>query len=159
MLFKSPKKIIGIMGATGKQGGATVRAFNVLKESGNNEYQLRAITRDPSSDRAQAITSLVDEVVKADAKDVDSLVEAFKGCYGVYIVSNFWEDMNVVNEMTCLRNCKEALKQVKDVKHIVVSSFEDTRDFVANAANKDTWKYPEHGIEVQMYAPHSDGKV
>lgn len=142
------------MGATGAQGGATVRAFNALKKSGNSEYSLRAITRDPTSEKAQAIAPLVDEVVKADAKDKASMVEAFKGCYGVYIVSNFWEDMNVVNEIEVLRNCKDALKEVDGVKHIVLSSFEDTRTKV----NKDTWTPLKGYEETGMYCPHFDGK-
>ena len=148
-------KLIAIMGATGAQGGATVRAFNALKASGNSEYKLRAITRDPSSEKAKAIKPLVDEVVKADAKDKESMYKAFQGCYGVFIVSNYWEDMNEDNEMECLRNCKEALKRNGYINHIVLSSFEDSRVFVNSTPNKDTWKtFGKHG----MYVPHIDGK-
>mmetsp|Transcript_8326 Transcript_8326/g.12823 ORF Transcript_8326/g.12823 Transcript_8326/m.12823 type:complete len:350 (+) Transcript_8326:152-1201(+) len=151
-------KVIAIMGATGKQGGATVRAFNALKESGNSEYKLRAITRDPSSKKAKAIESLVDEVVKADAKDRDSMVKAFRGCYGVFVVSNFWEDMNVHSEMEALRCCKEALKQNGYINHIVLSSFEDSRVAINSAANKDTWKPLEGQEKTGMYVDHIDGK-
>ena len=156
MFFSNSTKTIGIMGATGAQGGATVRAFNALKENGNSEYSLRAITRDPESEKAKAITPLVDEVVKADGKDKDSMVEAFKGCYGVFIVSNFWEDMSAENEALVLRTCKEALKEVKDVQHIVLSALEDTRVAINKAENKDTWNIINE--ESDMYVPHFDAK-
>ena len=144
------------MGATGAQGGATVMAFNALKESGNGDYKIRAITRDPESEKAKTIEPLVDEIVKADAKDKDSMVEAFTGCYGVFILSNFWEELSASNELMALRNCKDALKEVKTVEHIVVSSFEDTRVAIEKAENKDSWNVIDE--ENGMYSPTCDAK-
>lgn len=152
-------KIIAIMGATGQQGGAAVRAFHALKESGNNTFRLRAITRNPASENAQAIAPMVDEIVKADANDVTSMAEAFRGCHGAFLVSNWWEDLDVAHEITILRNLKEAVKKA-GVKHIVNSVFEDSRDFVANADDKDTWTIipTPNGGPTNMYVPHIDGK-
>lgn len=155
--FLSGKKTIAIMGATGAQGGATVRAFQALKESGNTNFQVRAITRDPTSEKSRAIESLVDEVVQADANDEASMVEAFKDCHGAFIVTNFWEDMDAQHEMAMLRTLKEAAKKA-GVKHVVLSTLEDTRGFVNEAENKDTWKLPSGYEELGMYVPHFDGK-
>jgi uncharacterized protein YbjT (DUF2867 family) len=152
-------KLIAVMGATGAQGGAVVRAFDALKKSGYAGYRIRAITRDPTSEKAKAIAPLVDEVVKADGDDEESLVAAFEGCYGVFVLSNFWEDMDVKHEMQVLRNVKNALKKTEGVKHIVLSTLEDSRKFVANAENKDTWKVVKSSEELGMYVPHFDGKA
>jgi uncharacterized protein YbjT (DUF2867 family) len=150
-------KLIAIMGATGQQGGAAIRAFHALKESGNATFRLRAITRDPTSEKAQAITPMVDEIVKADANDIASMVEAFRGCHGAFLLSNFWEDFDVGHEMIILRNLKEAVKRA-NVKHIVNSTLEDTRDFVENANDKDTWKIIPVNGGSDMLVPHFDGK-
>ena len=131
--------------------------LRALNESGNKDFEVRAITRDPSSEKAQKIEPIVEEIVKADANDVDSLVKAFEGCYGAFIVSNFWEDMDVKHEITILRNCEEAAKKA-GVKHVVFSSLPDTRSFVNEADNRDTWLVLGDE-ELGMYVPHFDGKA
>jgi uncharacterized protein YbjT (DUF2867 family) len=145
-------KTIAVMGATGSQGGAVVKAFHNLD---NSNFKIRAITRNPDSEKAKAVESMVDEVVKADGDDVDSLVAAFQGCHGVYVVSNFWEDMDVRHEMKTIRTIKDALKIAK-VKHVVLSTLPDTRNFVNEAENKDSWTVLDK--ELGMYTPHFDGK-
>lgn len=156
--FNSQTKTIAIVGATGAQGGATVKAFHALKEAGNTEFKVRAITRDPTSDKAKAIEPFTEEIIKADADDLDSMVEAFKDCYGAYLVSDFWQDMDVDHEMQSLRNLLEAAKKA-GVKHIVLSTLESTKDFVNNAENKDTWKLPKGHEATGMYVPHFDSKA
>ncbi len=151
----SSPKIIAVVGATGSQGGATVKSFHALAESGNNEFQVRAITRDPTSDKAKAIEPLVKEVVKADADDVRSMVTAFKGCYGAFLMSDFWQDMDVAHEMQVLRNFKEAVKEA-GVKHVVLSTLESCKEYVDSSENKDTWKYCDE--DKGMYSSHLDGK-
>ena len=133
--------------------GATVRAFCSLNEKGNDEYIIRAVTRYPKSEKAKAIESLVDEVVEADLNDEESIVKAFDGCYGAFIVTNYWETMDVEKEMEQLRNAKEAIKKA-GLAHVVISTLEDTREFVNNSDSKDSWTTPHEG----MYVPHLDGK-
>ena len=58
-------KTIAVMGATGAQGGAVVNAL--LKDG---EFSIRAVTRDPESEKAKALLGKgVKEVVKGDADD------------------------------------------------------------------------------------------
>lgn len=66
-----------VIGATGKQGGATVRA---LQAAG---ARVRAVTRDPSSPAAKSLAEQGSEVVRADAGDPASLQAAFTGRRGV----------------------------------------------------------------------------
>ena len=82
------KKIIAVVGATGSQGGGLVRA--ILADP-NGGFALRAITRDPSKDKAKALAAAGAEVVSGDLDDVESLKKAFAGAHGVYGVTNFWE--------------------------------------------------------------------
>jgi len=146
-------KTIAIMGATGSQGGSVVKAFHNLD---NSNFKIRAITRDPESEKAKAIESMVEEVVKADGDDEDSLVAAFEGCHGVFVVCNFWEDMDVKHEMKTMRTIKDALKIAK-VKHVVLSTLPDTRKFVnEEAEDKASWTVLDK--ELGMYTPHFDGK-
>ena len=91
MTNNTEKKLIAIMGATGAQGGATIKAFNGLNAAEKDLYELRAITRDPESDKAKAIAPLVKEVVKADGDSLEEMTKAFEGCYGAFIVTNFWQ--------------------------------------------------------------------
>jgi uncharacterized protein YbjT (DUF2867 family) len=75
------KKLIAVVGATGLQGGAVVRA---LQASG--QFKVRALTRNPAKH-----SQLADEVVQADLNHPDTLKAAFAGAYGVYLVTNPWE--------------------------------------------------------------------
>jgi len=79
------KKIIAVLGATGTQGGGVIRSL--IKD---DNFSVRAITRNPSSPSSEELKNLGVEVVKADLDDTPSLTEAFKGCYGVFGVTDFW---------------------------------------------------------------------
>ena len=75
------KKLIAVVGATGHQGGAVVRA---LQESG--QFKVRALTRNPAKH-----PRLADEVALADLNRPETLKAAFAGAHGVFLVTNPWE--------------------------------------------------------------------
>ena len=75
------KKLIAVVGATGLQGGAVVRA---LQASGR--FKVRALTRTPAKHSSSA-----DEVVMADLDRPETLQAAFAGAHGVFVVTNAWE--------------------------------------------------------------------
>lgn len=80
------KKTIAILGATGTQGASVVDAFRDLPD-----WHIRAVTRDPTSAKAQAIPkSDRITVVKADASDWFSLLSAFEGCDAIFAVTDYW---------------------------------------------------------------------
>src|SRR6478609_6602928 len=81
------RRTIAVVGATGTQGGSVARA--VLHDR-DAAFCVRAITRNPSSERAQALARLGAEVVRADADDIQSLKKAFAGAYGAYCMTDFW---------------------------------------------------------------------
>src|ERR1700693_233959 len=71
------KKLIAVIGATGKQGGAVVRALQA-----QGQFKVRALTRDPGKHRG-----LADEVVEADLNRPETLKAAFAGAHGVFLVT------------------------------------------------------------------------
>src|SRR5574342_798900 len=99
------KKIIAVVGSTGTQGGGLVRA--ILADP-NGGFAARAITRDPSKDKAKALAAAGAEVVRADLDDVESLKKAFAGAYGVYGVTNFWEHFSGAKEKVQAKNIADA---------------------------------------------------
>ena len=80
-------KVIAVLGATGTQGGGLCRAILADKSGG---FSCRAITRDPSKDKAKELAAAGAEVVAGNLDDVESLKKAFAGAHGVYAVTNFW---------------------------------------------------------------------
>ncbi|WP_461031283.1 NmrA/HSCARG family protein [Streptomyces mayteni] len=69
-----------VLGATGQQGGAVVAA---LRADG---WVVRAVVRDPSGQRAQALSTDGVETVRGDLGDSDSLRAAFCDAHGVFSV-------------------------------------------------------------------------
>jgi uncharacterized protein YbjT (DUF2867 family) len=76
------KKIIAVIGATGNQGSSVVRA---LQASG--QFHVRALTRNPNKNQGVG-----DEVIEANLDRPETLKTAFEGAYGVFAVTNFWEN-------------------------------------------------------------------
>jgi uncharacterized protein YbjT (DUF2867 family) len=79
--MSNSQKLIAVIGATGQQGGAVVRA---LQASG--QFKVRALTRNPAKH-----PKLGDEVVLADFNRLETLKAAFAGAHGVFLVTNAWE--------------------------------------------------------------------
>jgi uncharacterized protein YbjT (DUF2867 family) len=103
------RKLIAVIGATGQQGGGIVRA---LQASG--QFKVRALSRNPDRHR-----QLAEEVVQADLDRPETLEAAFKGAYGVFLVTNFRE--KGTDE---LKQATAAVRAGKDagVKHFIWST-------------------------------------
>ena len=72
------KKLIAVFGATGQQGNGVVRALQT-----GEQFKVRALTRNPAEHR-----ELAEDVVEADLNRPETLDAAFKGAYGVFLVTN-----------------------------------------------------------------------
>jgi uncharacterized protein YbjT (DUF2867 family) len=118
------REIIAVVGATGQQGGGLVRAI-----AAGDRFAARAITRDPSSERAQALRALGAEVVQADLDDVDSVQAAFAGAHGAFCVTNYWEHFDADRE-TRQAHGLAAAAAAAGVRHVIWSTLEDTRERV-----------------------------
>src|ERR1700688_2845141 len=80
-MSSNSKNLIAVIGATGQQGGAVVRALQA-----QGQFKVRALTRHPGKHRG-----LADEVVEADLDRPETLKAAFAGAHGVFLVTNPWE--------------------------------------------------------------------
>ncbi len=108
-------RIVLVTGATGKQGGATLR--HLAKRGG---FALRAMTRKPEGDAAKAVAALGAEVVRGDLDDPASLERALAGAWGVFAVQNTWEAGVEREEQQGKRLAELARRQ--GVQHLVYSS-------------------------------------
>ena len=120
------RKIIEVIGATGAQGGGLVRAVQADRSAA---FAVRAITRHPESEKAQALRAAGAEIVAADADKPETLGKAFAGAHGAFLVTNFWEHFSPERELTQARNMAQAVKTA-GVQHVIWSTLEDTRKWV-----------------------------
>jgi uncharacterized protein YbjT (DUF2867 family) len=111
-MSSNDRKLIAVIGSTGHQGGAVVRA---LQASG--QFKVRALTRNPNNHR-----QLAEEVVEADLNRSETLKAAFEGAHGVFLVTNFREPgTDEFKQATAaVRAAKEA-----GVKHFIWSTLPD----------------------------------
>jgi uncharacterized protein YbjT (DUF2867 family) len=144
----SDKKIIAVFGATGAQGGGLAQAI-LADRSG--PFALRAITRNPASDKAKALAAAGAEVVAGDADKPDTLDRALAGAHGVFCVTNFWEHLSPPRELAQASAMARATKRA-GAKHVVWSTLEDTRKDVPLS---DPRLPTLHG---QYKVPHFDAK-
>jgi uncharacterized protein YbjT (DUF2867 family) len=142
------KPIIAVFGATGAQGGGLVRA---ILDDPSGEFAVRALTRDPESEKATALASRGAEVVTADLDDPESVRRAFEGAHGAFCLTNFWEHFSAEKEAAQARTMAEAA-QAAGIQHAIWSTFEDTREYVP----LDDDRMPT--LQGRYKVPHFDGK-
>ncbi|MEJ8646382.1 NmrA/HSCARG family protein [Streptomyces sp. MS1.HAVA.3] len=143
------QRTVTVFGATGHQGGSFVRAALADRDSG---FAVRAVTRRPDSDAAKELERLGAEVVRADLDDEDSLVAAFEGAYGAFLVTNFWEDMDAAHEKAQAAALSRAASHA-GVQHAIWSTLEDTRECIP----LDDDRMPT--LQGSYKVPHFDGKA
>jgi hypothetical protein len=110
----SQKKIIVVFGATGAQGGGLARA--ILNDK-NSEFAVRAVTRDPNSDKAKALAAMGAEVVEADLAHPDKVLKAMEGAYGAFCVTFFWAHFSPEQEAAEAKCMADAAKAA-GLKHV-----------------------------------------
>ncbi|MEU4564688.1 NmrA/HSCARG family protein [Actinoplanes sp. NPDC023936] len=145
----SEKKVIAVVGATGAQGGGLVRAILADPDGG---FAVRALTRDVTSPAAQELVKLGAEVVQADNYDEASLVAAFTGAYGGYLVTNFWAHMSAEKELVEAANLANAARRA-GLRHVIWSTLEDTRDHIPVTGDRMPILQEKYNV------PHFDAKA
>jgi len=106
--------VVVLTGATGRQGGAVVRAL--LREG----RSVRAVTRQPDRPKARALAAAGAAVVVADMEDPHSLDRAFAGAAGVFSVQSFMTSGRD-GEVRQGRNVGDAARRAR-VRHLVYGS-------------------------------------
>jgi len=118
------KKIITVFGATGAQGGGLAKA--ILLDA-NSEFSVRAVTRDPNSDKAKALAAIGADVIYGDLGDAASVHNALEGAYGAFFVTFYWAHMSPGQEKAEAALFAKAAKET-GIKHAIWSTLEDTRE-------------------------------
>src|SRR5467141_5186361 len=111
-MLSNNKKLIAVIGATGHQGGAVVRALQAW-----GQFKVRALPRNPDKHRY-----LADEVTEADLNRPETLAAAFKGAYGVFLVST--SSLEGTDERKQGTAAVQAARHA-GVKHVVWSTLPD----------------------------------
>jgi len=142
------KKVIAVVGATGAQGSGLVRA---ITGDDSSPFTARALTRDPNSEKAKALTKLGAEVVAADVDDPASLRKAFAGAHGAFCVTFFWDHMSPEKEFAQAKSMAEAAKHA-GLQHVIWSTLEDTRKWVPLDDNRMPTLMGKYKV------PHFDAK-
>lgn len=140
---EKPVRKILVIGATGAMGRPIVS--HLL--SRNNNWHIRAFTRNPESPYAQKLLAMGAEnnrveLFKGDINDQASVVAAMEGVYGVFCNTNFWESCTVAAEREHGLRVLSAAHQSK-VQHFVYSSL-------------DSYITLSHG---RLPVPHFDSKA
>lgn len=141
------KKTIAVVGATGSQGGGLCRALLKMPDT----FEVRALTRNPESEKAKLLSATGAHVVQANLDDLASVTAAFEGADGVFGVTNYWEHQSLEREKAQAQNIAQACRDA-GVKHVVWSTLEDTRTFIPS--NFDAMPMLDDVYRV----PHLDGK-
>ena len=113
------RRVISVLGATGAQGGGVVRAL--LKQ---DDWQVRAVTRNAGSQAALKLAELGCEIAEADLNTPATLFEALQGSYGLFAVTNFWDRATRMGEFEQGRNLVHAAKEA-DIQHFIWSTLPD----------------------------------
>ncbi len=142
------KKVIVVFGATGAQGGGLAHA--ILNDK-NSEFSVRAVSRTPDSEKAQALAKLGAEVVTGNIDDPESIKGLLKGAYGAYFVTFFWDHFSAERETAEAKNMAAFAKDA-GLKHIIWSTLEDVRESVPLDDNS----MPT--LQGKYKVPHFDGK-
>jgi uncharacterized protein YbjT (DUF2867 family) len=108
------ERLIAVIGATGQQGGAVVRALQL-----GRQFDVRGLSRNPDNH-----PELAGELVNADLNRPETLKAAFDGAQGVFLVTDFWE--KGTDE---LKQASAAIRAAKDagVKHLIWSTLPDVQ--------------------------------
>jgi uncharacterized protein YbjT (DUF2867 family) len=122
----APVKTIVVVGATGAQGSGLARA---ILHDPDGPFRVRALTRKARSEKAGELARLGADVVEADLDDPESLKRAFRGAYGAYCLTNFWEHFSPEKELAQAANMAGAAADA-GLEHVIWSTLEDTRKWV-----------------------------
>ncbi|MEO6089044.1 MAG: NmrA/HSCARG family protein [Umezawaea sp.] len=136
-------KIVVVVGATGKQGGAT--AAHLLAAG----WHVRALTRNTASPTARALADAGAEVLIADMDDPSSLVRAMTGAHGVFSVQPAPHDpgapmgYGTETEVRWGRAVADAAKAA-GVAHLVYASLVEAAERTGVPSFDSKWEVERH---------------
>ncbi|MEP7287788.1 MAG: NmrA family NAD(P)-binding protein [Chloroflexota bacterium] len=126
------KKTVLVLGATGRQGGATVR--HLLAQG----WGVRAFTRDTNQAAVQALQQAGAEVVQGDNEDRASLETAMQGVYGVFSIQAYRG-----NEVQQGKNIADTAKAA-GIQHFIYTSVQNAEDLARVGGEANKWEIEQY---------------
>lgn len=109
-----------VVGATGNQGGAVVDQLLAANDDADDEFAVHGLTRDASSENAQALAERGVTVVEGDLGDKESLRAAVEDVDAVFAVTNYFIT-GFEGEIEQGTNIAEVAAE-SDIDHFIFSS-------------------------------------
>ncbi|KAJ7133514.1 NAD(P)-binding protein [Mycena epipterygia] len=93
----SSAPLVAVVGATGIQGGSVIKAL----EESDRPYRIRAFTRDATKPAAQELVKRGVQVIAISlvVENTNEVHQAFAGATMAFLMTNFWEHMDVDKEI------------------------------------------------------------
>ena len=113
-------RLITVYGATGQQGGPVARALLASR------FAVRAVTRNPDSEKALALKKVGAELFKGDLDDRSTIDAAVAGAYGVFFVTANLAEAEEVAQGKAVADASIRA----GVKHFVFSGLPEAKDIV-----------------------------
>jgi len=126
------KRTILVLGATGRQGSATVKYL-----AGLNAFRVKALCRDVTKPSVLEMQNNGVEIIQGDYSQRNDLMLAMSEVYGVAFVSNFWESGSGV-EIDCADLIIESAVD-SEIQHFVYYSVVDCESFGVNFYRIHHW--------------------
>ncbi|KAF5724676.1 hypothetical protein FMUND_562 [Fusarium mundagurra] len=117
------KKTVAIIGATGLHGGSVVRKLAKSKD----RYNIRGLTRNISSLKAEAPKELGIELHQADVDDPESLRRAFQGANAIFAMTDFWQHMSAAKEEEQGKRIMDIAADLPNLEQIIWASLPDAK--------------------------------
>ncbi|KAJ3536447.1 hypothetical protein NM208_g6712 [Fusarium decemcellulare] len=130
-------QLLAVFGATGLQGGSVIdHVLNDIELS--QQYRLRAITRDPASNKAKELQDKNIEVVQGDVSDRISLDKALTGVHTVFLMTTpgFGTDAIQI-EFDAAKNVADVSVE-RGVQYIIFSTLPPVKDISGGKYSKIT---------------------
>jgi uncharacterized protein YbjT (DUF2867 family) len=131
-------KTILVLGATGRQGGATARH---LLSAG---WRVRALVRNPNSMAAQTLHLAGIELVEGDFEDEAALSAAMRDVYGVFSVQASVDEVRQGQRIA-------EVARAASIRHFVYTSVQSA-EALARAGDDHKWKIEQHIQELKLPA-------
>ncbi|KAF5970912.1 hypothetical protein FCOIX_10135 [Fusarium coicis] len=117
------KKTVVVIGATGLQGGSVVRTL----ANSQDRYNIRGLTRNISSPKAEALKELGIEMRQADVDDAESLRQAFQGANVIFAMTDFWQHMSAAKEEEQGKRIMDIAADLPHLEQIIWASLPDAK--------------------------------
>ena len=125
------RKTVLVLGATGRQGGATAR--HLLSKG----WRVRALVRDPNKSATQALHQAGAEVIQGDYEDRASLAAAMQGVYGVFSMQAS------VDEVRQGKQIADAARAAS-IQHFVYASVQSAEDLARVHGDANKWQIEQY---------------